>query len=92
MLAERGDALHVFCHAPRPALIARCMSRDGLDEEAAAKLVDETNSHREQWVKKHWSREWRDPASYHLSTNTDWLGIDGAVNLIVFAARQRFKL
>jgi cytidylate kinase len=92
MLAERTDALHVLCHAPRAALVARVMRRDDLDEAGAAKLVDETNSHREQWVKKHWSREWRDPSSYHLSANTDWLGIDGAVNLIVYAARQRFKL
>src|SRR5688500_2926599 len=32
MLAARTDTLHVFCHAPRTALIARSMERDGLDE------------------------------------------------------------
>ena len=92
MLAERGDALHVFCHAPRAALIARSMTRDRIDEEAAAKLVDETNSHRDQWVRKHWSRAWRDQSNYHLSVNTDWLGIHGAADVIVYAARARFSL
>jgi cytidylate kinase len=92
MLASRGDALHVFCYAPRGALIARSMARDRLDEAAASKLVDETNAHREQWVKKHWSRSWRDHANYHLSVNTDWLGISGAAELITFAARRRFSI
>jgi cytidylate kinase len=92
MLAERGDALHVFCYAPRGALIARSMQRDRLDEQAAAKLVDDTNSRREMWVKKYWNRSWRDHSQYHLSVNTDWLGISGAAELIVFAARKRFGL
>jgi CMP/dCMP kinase len=90
MLAERSDALHVFCHAPRAALIARSMTRDRLDEPAASKLVDDTNAHREQWVKRHWNRAWRDPSGYHLSVNTDWLGIAAAADVIVAAARARF--
>ena len=92
MLAQRGDALHVFCYAPRGALIARSMQRDRLDEEAASKLVDETNARREQWIKKHWNRSWREHSQYHLSVNTDWLGIAGAVELICFAARKRFAI
>ncbi|HKY97003.1 MAG TPA: cytidylate kinase-like family protein [Gemmatimonadaceae bacterium] len=92
ILADRSDALHVFCYAPRGALIARSMSRDRLDEHAATKLVDDTNSRREQWVKKHWGRSWRDHSNYHLSVNTDWLGIQGAAELIVIAARKQFAL
>ena len=92
MLAQRGDALHVFCYAPRGALIARSMQRDRLDEEAASKLVDETNARREQWIKKHWNRSWREHSQYHLSVNTAWLGIAGAVELICFAARKRFAI
>jgi len=92
MLAERADALHVFCYAPRGALIARSMQRDKLDEPAAAKLVDDTNNHREQWIRKHWNRQWREHSQYHLSVNTDWLGIAGAADLIVFAAKKRFAI
>lgn len=92
MLAARGDALHVFCYAPRAALIARSMARDRLDEAAAAKRVDDTNSHREQYIRKHWNRAWREHANYHLSVNTDWLGVPGAADLIAYAARKRFSL
>ena len=92
ILADRSDALHAFCYAPRGALIARSMERDRLDEHAAAKLVDDTNNRREQWVRKHWGRSWRDHSNYHLSVNTDWLGIQGAAELIAIAARKRFAL
>src|SRR5215208_4084596 len=92
MLAQRADALHIFCYAPRGALIARSMQRDRLDEPAAAKLVDETNARREQWIRKHWNRSWREHSPYHLSVNTDWLGITGAADLICFGARKRFSL
>ena len=90
MLAERTDALHAFCYAPRPALIARSMARDNLTEEAAAKLVDETNAQREQWVRKHWNRAWRDHSNYHLAVNTEWLGIAGSADVIAATARAMF--
>ena len=90
MLAERSDTLHVFCYAPRKALIARSVERDGLSAEDAARLVDETNKQREQWVKMHWDREWRAPENYDLGVNTEKFGIEGAAELIVSAARRRF--
>ncbi len=92
MLAERSDALHVFCHAPRAALISRVMERDRLGPDEAARLVDETNAHREMWVRRHWDRDWKKPENYHLSINTGWLGIVGASDIIVHAARTRFGL
>jgi|SRR5687767_4502221 len=87
MLAERTDALHVFCYAPRSALIARSMAADGITEEAAARLVDDTNAQREQWVRRHFNRAWRDHSNYHFSVNTEWLGIQRAADIVVFAAR-----
>ena len=90
MLAERTDALHVFCYAPRKALIARTIKREGLAQDAAARLVDDTNREREQWVRLHWEREWRAHENYDLSVNTERLGIEGAADLVVGAARSRF--
>ena len=90
MLAQRSDALHVFCYARRSALIERSMRRDNLDAAAAAKRVDETNTRRAAWVQRHWNRDWTQYSNYHLAVNTEWLGIDGASELIAHAARQRF--
>src|SRR5207237_6445740 len=90
MLAERDDPLHVFCYAPRKALIARTMQREGVNAEEAARLVDETNKQRDQWVRLHWERDRRAHENYDLSVNTERLGIEGAADLIVTAARKRF--
>jgi cytidylate kinase len=90
MLAERADAIHIFCYAPRAALISRVMVRDHVGAEEAARMVDDTNAQREAWVERHWKRAWRAHENYHLSLNTDWLGIAGSADVIVFAARARF--
>lgn len=92
MLAERSDTLHVFCYAPRAALVARAMRRLALDAAAAQKAVEETNRQREQYVRKHWNRSWSAHENYHLCVNTDWLGIEGAANLVIGVARERFGL
>jgi CMP/dCMP kinase len=89
MLAERTDALHVFCYASRPALIKRSMERDKLNREEAEKLVDETNANREKYVRANWNRNWKSHENYHLAVNTDWLGIQGAAETIVAVAKLR---
>jgi cytidylate kinase len=92
MLAERDDALHVFCYAPRKALIARTMQREGVGVEEATRLVDSTNKERDQWVRLHWERDRSAHENYDLSVNTDRLGIDGSAQLIESAAKMRFGL
>ena len=90
MLAARADVLHVFCYAPRAALIARAAAREKVTPDEAAKLVDETNKHREEWVRKHWSRSWRAHENYHMSLDTEWFGIEKASELVVQVAKERF--
>lgn len=92
MLAERDDALHVFCYAPRKALIARTMQREGVSAEEATHLVDSTNKERDQWVRLHWERDRSAHENYDLSVNTERLGIEGSAQLIESAARMRFRL
>jgi cytidylate kinase len=92
MLAARDDALHVFCYAPRKALIARTMQREGVSAEEATRLVDATNKERDQWVRLHWERDRSAHENYDLSVNTDRLGIEGSAQLIVSAAKMRFAL
>ena len=70
MLAARADALHVFCYAPRDALVSYAITNLGVARRGRARIVAENNHHREQYVKRHWKRDWRDFANYHLCVNT----------------------
>ena len=91
LLATRSDALHVFCYAPIEALTAYVVAQHGLRPDEARKRVLETNARREEYVKRHWKREWHDIANYHVCVNTAWLGLDGAAELIARMARERFS-
>jgi cytidylate kinase len=89
VLAERDDALHVFCYAPRAALVRRTVERLGVAPAEAERRVDETNRQRERYVRRHWDRAWRDPTNYHVCIDTAWLGVAGAASLIVGLARDQ---
>jgi cytidylate kinase len=90
VLAARQDVIHVFCYAPRPALVARAARRLAIAEKEAEKVVDDTNRQREQYVRTYWKRSWRAYENYHLCLNTDWLGVDGAASIVVRLAREKF--
>lgn len=89
LLAERSDGLHVFCHAPLPALVEYAVQKLGISAHEAEKTVNDMNKQREQYVKRNWNRKWMSPLNYHLCIDTSWYGVDGAAELIVRAARER---
>lgn len=91
LLANRPDALHVFCYAPPASLIAFAMSDRGVSHQEAARIVETTNRQREQYVKQHWNREWRAEENYDLCVNTGTLGIEGAARIVADVARDRFE-
>jgi cytidylate kinase len=90
MLAARADAIHVYCYAPTPALIAYAIDELGVPPDQAARQVAEVNHQREQYVKRHWHRDWRDLTNYDICVNTARLGLDGAADLVIHAARKLF--
>lgn len=89
MLAARTDGLHVLCYGPRAALIARVVERTARTPDEAARVVDDTNRQRTEYVRKHWSRAWLAHENYHLCVNTAAFGIDGSVGLVLDAARRK---
>lgn len=88
LLAERSDGLHVFCHAPLPALVQYAIVKLGVPPQDAEKKVHDMNRQREQYVQRHWNRKWMSPLNYHLCIDTSWYGMDGAAELIVETAKE----
>ena len=88
LLASRHDGMHVYCYAQRPKLVEGAISRLGVPAKDAERVVAEMNRNREQYVRRHFNREWRDVANYHLCVDTGWLGLDAAADLIVAVARK----
>jgi cytidylate kinase len=61
-----------------------------IKQDEARKKVLEMNARREDYVKRHWKRDWRDLSNYHLCVNTAWLGIDDAAEIVTRVAKERF--
>lgn len=88
-LATRNDAIHVLCFAPEEALVARVRAREGTTAVEAQRRVQEMNRRRETFVRRNWHRDWLAATNYDLCLNTSSLGISGAADAIVRAARAR---
>jgi CMP/dCMP kinase len=88
VLARRAGVLHVFCYAPREALVRRVAERRGVSRAEAEKITDEINKQRDQYVRTTFNRSWKAHENYHLAVNTEWLGIEGAAQAIVSVARR----
>ena len=92
LLANRDDALHVFCYAPKAELRRWVMQKFGVSADEADRRVADTNKQREQYVKRHWQRGWMSPENYHLWLNTSWLGLDEAAQIVVETAHRHFDI
>jgi cytidylate kinase len=90
LLAQREDAIHVFCYAPASYLRKYAMRELGLSAAEADRKVHEVNRQREQYVRRHFNRKWLAHENYHLCVNTGWLGIDRAAALVIDCVRERF--
>jgi cytidylate kinase len=92
VLARRTDALHVKVVAPKQYRIEVAAARLGVPAAKAAEFLEETDRMRARYSREYYQRDWHDPANYHMVLNTEALGMEGAVELIVaMASRERGK-
>ena len=52
-------------------------------------MIDETDQHRDQYVKTHYGRDRQDLTQYDLVLNAERLGFEGAAELIVAEIKRR---
>ncbi|HKC39655.1 MAG TPA: cytidylate kinase-like family protein [Gemmatimonadales bacterium] len=89
ILATRPNALHVYVVASTPFRRKVAIERLGVDAAKADKVIDETDQHRDQYVKTHYGRDRQDLTQYDLVLNAERLGFGGAADLIVAEVRRR---
>ena len=85
-LGDRSDVLKVMLTASRGARLRRLAEQRGLDDKAAAKQLDKGDANRADYLKRFYGITHESPADYDLVLNTDRLGPEGAVGLIVQVA------
>jgi len=89
VLARHPDALHVYVVASKPWRVRLAVERLGVDPANAAKVLDETDHRRDQYVKTYYGRMRDDLTNYDLVVNTERLGFVGAGAVVAGEARRR---
>ena len=88
LIGRREGALHVRLVGSADHRAEVVAGRLGIEFDEALKKVDEVDANRERYHRQWYDREWRDPANYHLTINSDWLGLERSAELVVTAVRQ----
>lgn len=87
ILREQPNLMNVFVHADSDFRIKRICQLHGMDEKEAASTIKKTDKRRGSFYNFYTSQTWGNVNNYHLSANTAKVGIDGAAQLIVDAAK-----
>lgn len=88
VLESDRDAIHARLVAAASYRVRQAVERLGHTESEALAHLEETDRNRERYHQEFYDRDWNDPVHYHMVLNTEWLGTDGAVGLIVARVRQ----
>ncbi|MCG6921579.1 MAG: cytidylate kinase-like family protein [Acidobacteria bacterium] len=83
VLRGRSDVFQLFVHAPREERLRRLRARLGPDADVELAL-EETDSKRNAYIRRHFGESWLDPRLYHLMVNAE-IGEDAAVATILTA-------
>lgn len=89
VLREHPEALHVRLDGPREARVRAAMRREGMDEEAAKRKLEQTDRAREAYVQQFYGQDARDPGLYHLQIDSTRFGVERVVDLIVASLAAR---
>jgi cytidylate kinase len=85
ILADLPGAFHCRVVAPFKLRCERLAKVRQMDLESAARLVEQHDRWRKQYLENYYSADWDDPLLYHLTINTGKVSLEEAVELI---ARQ----
>lgn len=86
LLASGVEAMHVRVVAPVGFRLHTLMERDWLNMDEARRQMDRVDGERQLYIKRHYGVDWDDPSLYHLTVNTQLLGVEGAAAAIAAAA------
>ncbi|MEG0979141.1 MAG: cytidylate kinase-like family protein [Oscillospiraceae bacterium] len=83
VLREHPNCMNIFICGSSMVRTQRIMSKLSKNESSASALVKKTDKTRESYYQYYTNKKWGIPTSYDLCINTDRIGIDKSVNLIL---------
>lgn len=91
VLKDRPRHLSVFIHAGIPFRIKRVVKLYQVTERQAVKMIEKYDNERARFIRQIANQDWMDACNYQLCIDTGVIGLDNAVNLIVYYLRDKFR-
>ncbi len=88
---DNPDAIRIFIMANREVRIQRFAQREGIDEKAAAKLIDEIDEARENYTKTFADTSRYDARNYDLTINVSPFTTESVAALLAENIRKKMK-
>ena len=82
VLRERKDVIHFFFYSDIENRIKRGVKYYNLDEKKAREIIEKTDKKRAAYYNYYTGERWGENKNYHLSLNTDFIGIDACVDVL----------
>lgn len=82
VLKEHTDAINFFLYSDIEHRIKRAVNYYGIDEKKARDEILKKDKKRAAYYNYYTGERWGDLANYHLSLNTDSIGIENCVNIL----------
>ena len=73
--------------ASRECRLRTAVERLGVEPKEAEAVLADHDYNRDRYHQEYYDRDWNDPVHYHMTLNTELLGVDGAIALVVSHAR-----
>lgn len=91
LLKDYDNVISIYIEAPRAACVRSVMSKIGVEEEEAHKLILKTDKYRYDYYKFYTGgKDWRDPVAYDMTLNSDRIGRDKCVDIICDYVKIKF--
>lgn len=88
ILKDRPRVLSVRTVASQEFRVAHVAERFELSREKAVERIQKGTKRRAAYIRASYGVDWEDPTLYHLVLNTEWLGLEGAAQVVADGARQ----
>jgi cytidylate kinase len=82
VLRENEDVLHFYFYSDIENRIKRATTYYGLEEKKAKETIEKTDKKRAAYYNYYTGDRWGDIQNYHLSLNTDTIGVDNCVDIL----------
>ncbi|MDD2969497.1 MAG: cytidylate kinase-like family protein [Lachnospiraceae bacterium] len=91
ILQDDPNMISIFLHADKEASVRHIMEEKDLTEKQAEKYRKKMDRYRSQYYKYHTGKVWRCPDNYDLCLDTEKLGYEDCVKLIMEYVAMRIK-